>query len=151
LNAVDNGSQLVRHSIEEILGLPALQRAAKDLDDLRSKTERRQLQEIKARRENEKLTRDAEQKQDELTAIVQDIEQNAQLRTRLEGQRDQLREERAKFAEIQADLRTLEQIEKDRKGLADEQDREREESRALIREAWWMPVEALISQQVASA
>src|SRR5207244_3056196 len=37
------------------------------------------------------------------------------------------------------------------KNLADEQDKQREESRALIREAWWMPVEALISQQVASA
>jgi DNA sulfur modification protein DndD len=151
LNASDNGSQLVRRSIEEILGLPALQRAAKDLEELRSKTERRQLQEIKARKENEKLTRDAEQKQDELTAIVQDIEQNTQIRARLESQRDQLREERAKFADIQADLRTLDQIEKDTKNLADEQDTEREKSRALIREAWWMPVEALISQQVASA
>ncbi len=151
LSAVDNGSQVVRQSIEEILGLPALQRAARDLEELRSKTERRQLQEVKARRENERLTQDAQQKEDELTSLVRDLQQNTAQRTDLEATRDQLREDLAKFAEIQAEVRSLEQLEQDRKSLADEQATEREACKALLSEAWWLPLEAVIARELDAA
>jgi DNA sulfur modification protein DndD len=151
LSSADNGSQIVRQSIEEILGLPALKRAVRDLEDLRSKTERRQLQEVRARREHERLTQDALQKEDELASLVKDIQTNERQRTELEASRDQLREELAKFAEIQAEVRNLEQIEQERSSFLEEQVNEREACKALIRDAWWLPLEETIARHLAAA
>jgi DNA sulfur modification protein DndD len=151
LNDPERAPSLVRSSIEEILGLPALQRGERDLEELRVQAERKQLQEAKKKRENERLVRDAAQKEEALNSTKADIAKNLEHRQRLEDNKAELRARRERFSEIHAELKLLDQFE----GEVEETEREAGEARRvckeLLREAWWMPLEDRIERDLSQA
>jgi DNA sulfur modification protein DndD len=151
LNDPERAPALVRKSIEQILGLPALERAAKDLEELRTSAEKRQLQETRKNRENEKLIHDAQQKQEELAAIESDISQNSTFRQRLEETRAGLRDERDRFAEIQVEVRLLDERESELKQMEVAAELARQECCSLLQRVWWMPLEERLHREFDAA
>jgi DNA sulfur modification protein DndD len=147
----NRNTEIVRQSIEQILGLPSLQKAASVLEEMRRAAERRQLNEARARRQNDALIARAQQAEEALTALEGDIENHKNLKARLEEERDQLRERLEGFGEVQADLRQLDRLEAELDQLDKESDEVREEIKGLIQVAWWIPLEGAIDQLVASA
>ena len=143
-------SELVRQSIEQILGLPALQLLVDDLADIKRDIERRMLRSAEALRRNEAVVASARQVSEELEANERDLSALNDVHRELIGERDGLADRLEEFAEIHADLREIDRIEAT---LATER-AAREEAqgscRAIIQEAWWMPVAAL-AQERASA
>lgn len=151
LNDPERAPELVRKSIEQILGLPALERARADLEELRVDAERKQLQETKKSRENEKLIQDAQQKEEELAAIDGDIEQNNRLSGGLEEQRAQLRAERERYSEIQAEVKSIDEKELELADLTKLVDERTVACRQLLQRAWWLPLENRILQEYTEA
>jgi DNA sulfur modification protein DndD len=142
---------LVRQSIEQILGLPALQGAVGSLEGLRRGAEQRQLQEARARRANERLVADAQQKQDSLDALERDITHYRDLQSRLESEREVLKERRERFVEIEGDLRRLTELEEAKRQIDDAVSGDRKAIQALLRDAWWMPLEARLHSEAEHA
>src|SRR5437667_3154076 len=66
-------SDLVKSSIEQILGLPALQLAVRDLDSLHRTAESQQLRAVQQKRKNEALVASAQQIQSDIDAIARDL------------------------------------------------------------------------------
>jgi DNA sulfur modification protein DndD len=148
LNDPDRAPTLVRKSIEQILGLPALERTARDLEDLRTQAERRQLQETRRNKQNEKLIRDAQQKEDELAAVDRDLRENALMKQRLEEKRAALRADRDRFLEIQSEVRILDELEDRLHEVDGNISSLQRRSRDLIQNAWWMPLESRIEAEI---
>lgn len=148
LNDPDRAPTLVKQSIEEILGLPALQRGERDLEELRVQAERKQLQEAKKSRQNERLVRDAAQKEEELNAVKNDIARNMELKQRLEERRTELRQGRERFVEIQAEVKLLDEREAQLAELSKEMEEAKGTCKDAVRESWWMPLEERIEQEL---
>lgn len=132
---------VVKQSIEQILGLPSIQRAVSSLADLKRGAERSQLQEAKARRENERLIAQAQQKEEEVNALEKDIQRQEQIKMNLETERNQLRQQMETFGEIRADLKDLDRLEKAVKQAEEDAEDMTNEIQALLRENWWLPLE----------
>jgi DNA sulfur modification protein DndD len=138
---------LVRQSIEQILGLPAIQEAARNLETLRKAAENRQLQEARAKKANEKMVADAQQKQDLVDSIERDITHQREIQDKLEAERESLREKRDRFSELQVDLKRMDDLERDQVRIGEDTKLERDAIKALLREAWWIPLEPLIEKE----
>jgi len=151
LNNPDRAPAIVRRSIEQILGLPALELAAKDLEELRTEAERRQLQEARRNNENTKLIKDAQQKEDELAATDRDIAQYQDIQRQLEEQRSSLRAQRDRFSEIQTEVKLLDEKEAQLHEIAGIVNEMRLQCRIFLQQHWWMPLEKRIQMELESA
>lgn len=136
-------SELVRQSIEQILGLPALQLLVGDLADAKKDIERRLLRSAELVRRNESVVVSARQVSEELEANEHDLMSLDELHKSLVAERDHLADALEQFAEIQADLREIDRIESNLTSHRAMRDEARDACRLLIQEAWWMPVSAL--------
>jgi DNA sulfur modification protein DndD len=139
-------AQVVKQSIEQILGLPSIQRSVGTLDELRRTVEKSQMREAKARRANEQLIADAQQKEEALEALNRDIQTNTDIRKTLEVERDDLRRQLEQFGEIRADLRDIDRHEKEIRDLDEASKEARKEIQALLKDSWWMPLERAAEQ-----
>jgi DNA sulfur modification protein DndD len=136
---------VVKQSIEQILGLPSIQTAVVSLLDLKRNVERAQLQEARARRDNEKLIAQAQQREEEVNALEKDILRQEEIKANLEAERNALRQQLETFGEVRADLKELDRLEK-AVNHADERVEEiRGEVQMLLRESWWIPLEQAAS------
>ncbi len=144
-------SDLVKQSIEQILGLPALQHAVRDLEALHRTAESRQLRAVQQKRKNEALVAKAQQVQSDIDAIDKDLEALRGRRTSLDASRSQLAERRDEFAEIQADVRELEQLEEACEDIKNKVTAETEACQVLLSEAWWEPAARQAVALVATA
>jgi DNA sulfur modification protein DndD len=147
----DRNTQIVRQSIEQILGLPAVQRAAASLEAMRRGVERRQSQEARSRGANERLIADAQQKEEALSALEQDISNHLGLKSRLEQEREGLRQRLEQFGELQADLRQLDRYEEEIRAIDQETQEKKAEVQVLLKDGWWMPLEALLNREADAA
>ena len=147
----NRSNQVVRQSIEQILGLPSIQRALPVLETLRRAAERRQLNEARARRQNERLIADTQQKEEELDAIERDIGNHQELQTRLGQERDQARSRIEQFGEVRADLRQLDRYESELRTLQEEMAERKNAIRLTLKESWWAPLEATLEREAAAA
>lgn len=131
---------LVKDSIEQILGLPALHIMVGDLDDLRRDAEKRQLRAVRAAKKNESLVAQAQQISNEVDAIQEDLEKLNQQLAGVEEEQDWLRQQLDRFSEIKADVREIERTEQ----IISEKEQEREEllgeCKGILSSSWWMPV-----------
>lgn len=140
-------SELVRQSIEQILGLPALQLLVGDLADATRDIERRLLRSAELVRRNESVVASARQASEELEANEQDLGSLDEVHKELIAERDQLADALEQFAEIQADLREIDRIEANLTSHRAMRDEARDACRVLIQEAWWMPVSAIARER----
>lgn len=136
-------TELIKQSIEQILGLPALKLAASDLEDLQNQAERRQTKALGHKTKYQKLAAEAEQLRNEIDSIQDDLRRMNDLWEKLETDRSELAEQRDRFADIQADIAQIDQIEARLSENEELSKSLQQEIRDLISEAWWEPASVL--------
>ena len=136
-------SHLIRGSIEQILGLPALQLARKDAAELRRVAERDQAKAVRGVKRAARLIREAEQLQDEVDSVGRDLQTLEDLRRKYTEARDQAAERRERYDEIQAELHEADRLEESIAAAKQTQENIRNEIRTLLAEGWWEPVSAI--------
>ena len=136
----ETNTDLLRQSIERILGLPALRGAFHDIDDLQSDANRRQRQAIRHADKAEKLTDDADQVESDLTSVDADIAELTSIRGEKQQKRDDLAERRTRIASIEADAQLVEQLNTRIKEAVTDRDDLKQGIRALLADAWAEPV-----------
>jgi DNA sulfur modification protein DndD len=134
-------AEFVKQSIEQILGLPSIQRAVAGLAELKRNAERSQMQEARARRENDKLIAQAQQKEEAVNALERDIQSQQEIKANLENERNELRQQMESFGEVQADLRDLDRCEREIKQADEDGEILRKEIQILLKESWWVSLE----------
>lgn len=132
---------IVKQSIEQILGLPSIQRAVGSLAELKRQAERSQLQEARARRDNERLIAQAQQKEEEVNALESDINRQEEIKASLEAERNELRQQMETFGEVRADLRELDRLEKAIKQADEDAEALTKDIQVLLKDNWWLPLE----------
>lgn len=136
-------SDLVRRSIEQILGLPALQLLEEDVAEARRDAAKRLLKGAEVERRNEALVASIRQTNDELEAIERDIREMRDVREKASAEKDRLTERLEQFGEVQADVRELDRMDADLKDAEERQKHAQESCRVLLRDSWWMPAARL--------
>jgi DNA sulfur modification protein DndD len=139
---------LVRDSIEQVLGLPALQLMAEDLGDLRSRAERESLAAASNARLNHELTEAAEAATAGRDALDEEIDRLVDQQAQASAKRDDLADELDRFAEIAADRRDLERLKLEKAELESERDRARDECKEILRQSWWIAVAASVKKRI---
>lgn len=143
-------SDLVRQSIEQILGLPALHLIADDVAEARRDAAKRLLKGAEVEKRNDAVVASVRQTSDELEAIERDVRDLQALRETAYTERDGLTERLEQFGEIRSDLRELDHLDASLKEARDRQKAAQEECRALLRVAWWMPLSRLAAEKTAT-
>ena len=131
---------LVRESIEQILGLPALQMVVGDLEDLRREAEKRVLRQMRASTKHDRLRAEAEQNSNEIDAIEKDLRRLREQMVDVEEELAELRDRMDSFAEIKAEVHEMAQLEETISQSEEEQKEVLEECRSILSSFWWMPV-----------
>jgi len=141
-------TEIIKQSIEQILGLPALKLAEGDLEYLQNQAESRQTQVLRQEKKHQKLVAEAEQLRSEIESIEGDLAHLNDLLNKLETEHSALAEQRDRFADIQADVAQVEEIEA---RLAENEELSKslqQEIRDLLSVAWWEPA-SVLAQKVA--
>lgn len=141
-------AELVKGSIEQILGLPAIQLVTEDLDQAARDAQQRQLRAVQAERRNEALVADVQQKEEEASALERDLEGLERSLAELEAERVDLRDRLEQFAAIQADLRELDGHEARVSEIDREEREQRDIVRSVLRDAWWIPMAATVDRRL---
>jgi DNA sulfur modification protein DndD len=145
LRDTNRRTDIVKQSIEQILGLPSIQRAVAGLAELKRNAERGQLQEARARRENDRLIAQAQQKEEAVNALERDIQSQQEIRANLENERNELRQQMESFGEVRADLRELDRCEREMKQADEDAKSLRIEIQAVLKDSWWIPLENAVA------
>lgn len=136
-------TEIIKQSIEQILGLPALKLAEGDLEYLQNQAERRQTQALRQKTKHQTLAAEAEQLRSEIESTQDDLRRMNNFLDELETKRVELAEQRDRFTDIQADIAQVDQIE-ERLNQNEELSKSlQQEIRDLLSEAWWEPVSVL--------
>ena len=133
-------NQIIRNSIEQILGLPALRLAGQDADDLRRAAEREQAKAVRGVEKATRLTAAAEQLQTEVDLLRNDLLALEQLRNQHTQARDQAAERRERYDEIKGDLADADRLESEIDAAKQTQKDISSEIRQLLVKGWWEPV-----------
>ena len=136
-------SELIRNSIEQILGLPALQLAGKDVEKLSRAAERDQAKAMKGVLKAQRLIREADELQTAIDSLDCDLNNLNDSRNKYVQERDQTAELRERYVEIQAELSEADRLEESIKTAKNAQSEIREEIRTFLAEGWWEPVSAV--------
>lgn len=149
-------AELVKSSIEQILGVPALQLATSDLRELEREAEERHLRLARAADRNRNLTDQAAALKEARDAVEHDIERLTTEHAKASAERNVLADELEGFSDVQEDMRAFDRIETEIGELTREQNEERERIVSLIRSQWWLPAtrslagrEAEVSNEIA--
>ena len=154
LDATAHQTQLIKQSIEKILGLPALQQAEGDLRTLHG--EAGQQQAAVVRRQNEAARTGAQESQlsNAVQSLGDDLVRLREIESQLAEWRDELIAKRDRLVGVEADLQLEEQIENRLKSTGAEAKSDQERVKALVQNAWWQPAAGVarrISGELASA
>lgn len=136
-------TQLIRQSIEQILGLPALRVLGEDAEGLRRAAEREQAKAVRGVDKAAQLSADAEQLQSEIESIEKDLKDLADLRNSYTQDRDRAAEQRERYDEIQAELHEADSLESSIAEAERTQETIKEEIQVLLASCWWEPIAPL--------
>jgi len=144
-------TELVRNSIERILGLPALQLMQADLRTLRTAAEAKQLTTVKATKRHDSLVAKIQQSQDALAAIDGDLQSLQDLAQQAEAERSAVSDELRQFIDVQADVRELESVEEQERQEVEAEKRALEQVKVMLAAGWWAPMVAPVRERLAAA
>ena len=147
-------TELMKQSIEKILGLPALQQAQADLRMLHMEAGRQQAAVVRRQKEAARIAATESQLSNEVEALSDDLVRLREIEGQLAERRDDLLAQRDRFVGIEADLQQEEQIEARQKATRADIQSQRERVKTLIQEAWWQPAAGVarrISGELAAA
>ena len=106
----DTRTDLLRQSIERILGLPAIQLAVDDLESLESSATRRQRRAVRQDNKARKLSEEADKVEDILDALEADIADMSTVKEGYQRRIDELGERRRRHVSVEADARQAENL-----------------------------------------
>ena len=133
-------NQIIRNSIEQILGLPSLRLAAQDANELRRTAEREQARAVRGVDKATQLSAQADQLQTEVDLMRNDLLALEQLLNQHTQARDQAAERRERYDEIQGDLADADRLELLIASAGQTQKEIRSAIRELLGRGWWEPV-----------
>lgn len=141
----DRERDLLKRSIESVLGIPALQLADRDISVMAQDVLSRQTKALKNQGEAEKARRqlrELKSKQESIEKDRADVE--AALR-KAKTDLEEINERIAAVDELKADAREMENLESAIKGGQAEEDKLRDEMRKLLVGGWLVPASAKLS------
>ena len=133
-------NQIIRNSIEQILGLPSLRLAVQDANELRRTAERDQARAVRGVDKATRLSAQADQLQTEVDLMRNDLLALEQLLNQYTQARDQAAERRERYDEIQGDLADADRLELLIASAGQTQKEIRSAIRELLGRGWWEPV-----------
>lgn len=141
----DRERDLLRESIDSVLGIPALQLAARDIAFLRDSVMLRQTKLIK----NQKDAENARRQLKELTSKQESLEKDrSDITSSLRKAQQDLEDVKDRIAvvdDLKADAREMEGLEAQIKGGQDDERRLREEARSVLASGWLAPASSKLS------
>jgi len=147
--STDRERALIRNSIEAVLGIPALQLAQHDVDELASEAAKRQAKLIENRSESEKIQQKLDQLADEATSIETDKKLIADNLAEAEARAKDTREKLSAIESLQADVREQETLEAQFNDGSREELELQAELRALLGSGWRSLANAALAEKLA--
>lgn len=132
----DRERAFIKHSIESVLGIPALQRAESDVADLAMEASRKQAKFAKDSGEAARLSANLRRLGDERISGETDRRTTADKLREAEQTRDNLREQMGAVEGLQADVREQELLEAQSADSAREEEQIRADAKALFTTGW---------------
>lgn len=141
----DRERDLLRNSIESVLGIPALQLAAHDIGVMRADVMTRQTKAMKNQRETETAKRQLRELKSRQESLEKDRSEITRSLRKAELDLEDVRERIAAVDELKADAREMEGLEAQIKGGEAEEKALREEMRALLVRGWLAPASSRLT------
>ncbi len=141
----DRERDLLRNSIESVLGIPALQRASRDIDVLRNEVVQRQARQMKNQKDAENARRQLKEFKSKQESLEKDrAEMSAALR-KAEQDLEDVKDRIAAVEDLKADAREMEGLEAQIKGGEAEEKQLEGEMKILLARGWLAPASAKLS------
>jgi DNA sulfur modification protein DndD len=147
LRSADTSAALVRNSIEKVLGLPALQLLARDIEALTADANREVQRAAKKTAENEKVLREI----DECSAAISDKQSDllrlTDMSKQLELEKSELEKQLSKVDSIKEAFHERKAIQESKATSLREIEEIREQISSRIAETWWAPAITLLKDK----
>lgn len=141
----DRERDLLKGSIESVLGIPALQLAARDIGVLRDEVTARQAKLMKNQKEADNAKRQLRELKSGLDSLVKDRKEIAVALRKAEADLEDVKERIAAVDDLKADAREMETLEAQIKGDEIDEKALRGEMRDLLVRGWLAPAGAKLS------
>lgn len=141
----DRERDLLRSSIESVLGIPALQRASRDIAFMRDAVMQRQAKAMKNQREADKARKRMRELKSRQESLEKDRAEITESLQKAEFDLEDVLERIAAVDELKADAREMEGLEAQIKGGEAEEKAMREEMRGLLVRGWLAPASAKLT------
>lgn len=135
----DRERDFIRDSIDTVLGIPALQRAQQDVQQLHQDAFERQAKALKSDTDRVRLNGELRTLRSRQESVEKDRKEIQEALARAESRLADVKEEIASIGELQADAREMETLEALIKGDKHEEANVREEMRRLVGGGWMAP------------
>jgi DNA sulfur modification protein DndD len=136
---------LLRSSIDSVLGIPALQLASRDIDFMRNDVLQRQTKAMKNQKDAEKARRQMRELKSNQESVEKDRVEITQALRKAENDLEDVKERIAAVDDLKADAREMEGLEAQIKGGEAEEKILREEMRNLLSHGWLAPVSSKLT------
>ncbi len=135
----DRERDLLRESIDTVLGIPALQLAERDVSTLTKDVLFRQAKSVKNQKEAENARRQLRDLKSKQESLDKDRKEMEEALRKARADREDVREQIAGVEELKADAREMEGLESQIEGGKQEEARLRDEMRRLLTSGWLAP------------
>ncbi|SDQ03730.1 AAA family ATPase [Arthrobacter crystallopoietes] len=135
----DRERDLLRGSIESVLGIPALQLASRDIGGMRDDVMQRQVKAMKSQKEAENARRRLRELKSQQESLEKDRSDTMASLRKAELDLEDVRERIATVDDLKADAREMEGLEAQIKGGEAQEKALREEMRGLLVRGWLAP------------
>jgi DNA sulfur modification protein DndD len=142
----DRERDFIRTSIDSVLGIPALQRAERDVAEITEDVLQRQAKALKNANDRESARRKLRELKDKQESVEKDREEIQAALRNVEAQMKDLKERIAAVAELQADAREQETLESQIEGAKREEAKVREDLQKLLATGWLAPAAAKLTK-----
>ncbi|MGO4359323.1 AAA family ATPase [Terrabacter sp. RAF57] len=142
----DRERELLRNSIESVLGIPALQRASRDIGVMRGDVMTRQAKAMKNEREAENAKRQLRELRSRQESLEKDRSDITSSLRKAELDLEDVRERIAAVDDLKADAREMEGLEAQIRGAEAEEKALREEMRGLLARGWLAPASSRLTE-----
>lgn len=141
----DRERDLLRDSIESVLGIPALQLASRDVGVMRDDVMRRQAKLMKSQKDADNARRQLKDLKSRQESLEKDRHEITASLRKAERDLEDVKERIAAVDDLKADAREMETLEAQIKGGESDERRLREEMRNLLTRGWLAPASAKLS------
>lgn len=129
---------IIKRSIEQILGLPALQLIQTDLRDAQHRASRAQTRALESAKRDATLARKAESLREQAEAITADLKELNEELSKEEDEKEGLRKARQQFSDVEAEAQELTRLEGEIAELTAKRSEHQREGRDILSRAWWV-------------